>query len=178
MNFGIYLIAIICNIDVAQLTTRFDLTNLELINQLRKIRDRVSLTLLLLRVGVFLMMLIWAVDKFVRPEHATAVFDSFYGVGGIGTSLVYLLGSIQLAILVGFLLGYRKRITYGLVLLMHTLSTLISFPVYFKPFAEGSNILFWAAWPVLAACFGLYYLRDLDTKFAFANQRSDNFRHN
>lgn len=65
--------------------------------------------------------------------------------------------------MIGFLNGFQKRITYGLVLLMHTASTVISFPKYLAPF-ESVNILFYAAWPMLAACFALYYLRDLDTQ--------------
>ncbi len=60
-----------------------------------------------------------------------------------------------------------RRWTYGLVLLLHGLTTLISYAQYLHPF-EKSNILFFAAWPMLAACFALYYLRDLDTLWTFA----------
>ncbi|PZD72171.1 hypothetical protein C1752_03757 [Acaryochloris thomasi RCC1774] len=129
---------------------------------------RISLVLLLMRIGVFMMMAVWGLDKFARPEHAVAVFSTFYGVGGVTQFIPYVIGAIQLAVFTGFLLGYRKRITYGLVLLMHALSTLIAFPLYLNPYVDdpsNPNILFWAAWPVLAACFGLYYLRDLDTRF-------------
>lgn len=125
--------------------------------------QRVSRVLLLTRISVFIAMMIWVTDKFVQPDHTAAVFQAFYGVSGITTGLAYILGTLQLIIMVGFLLGYQKRITYGLVLLMHTASTLVSFPRYLAPF-ESSNILFYAAWPMLAACFTLYYLRDLDTR--------------
>lgn len=128
---------------------------------------RVSLVLLLLRIGIFMMMMVWAIDKFVRPQHASAVFDLFYNIDGVAHTLVYLIGAVQVAIFIGFLLGYRKRLTYGLVLLIHTFSTLVAFPIYLAPYSSdpnSPNILFWAAWPVLAACFGLYYLRDLDTR--------------
>lgn len=125
--------------------------------------QRVSLVLLLTRLSVFAAMIIWVIDKFAQPDHTAAVFQAFYGVSGVATGLVYVLGTLQLIIMVGFLLGYQKRITYGLVLLMHTASTLVSFPKYLAPF-ESANILFYAAWPMLAACFALYYLRDLDTR--------------
>jgi len=108
-------------------------------------------------------MFIWVVDKFARPDHAAAVFQAFYGISNIGTLVSYALGTIQLLIMLGFLAGFRKRITYGLVLLMHGASTVVSFPKYIAPF-ESANILFYAAWPMLAACFALYYLRDLDTR--------------
>lgn len=127
------------------------------------ITQRVSLILLLTRISVFLAMIIWVIDKFVQPAHTAAVFKTFYGISGIGTGIAYLLGACQLVIMLGFLAGFQKRITYGLVLLMHAASTLISFPRYVAPF-EAPNILFFAAWPMLAACFALYYLRDLDTR--------------
>lgn len=133
-----------------------------------KIRQRVSLVLLLSRIGIFLMMVVWAIDKFVRPEHGAAVFSSFYGFDSIGLAIVYAIGIVQLTLFGCFLVGYRQQITYGLVLLLHGVSTAVSFPVYLKTYAggpESCNILFWAAFPVLAACFGLYYLRDLDTKW-------------
>lgn len=53
-----------------------------------------------------------------------------------------------------------KRLVYGLVLALHAVSTFSAFRQYLDPF---SNLLFFAAWPMLAACFALYYLRDLDT---------------
>ena len=127
------------------------------------ITRRVSLALLLTRIGVFIAMSIWVIDKFARPEHVAAVFESFYGVSGVGVIASYALGIVQLLIMIGFLIGFQKRITYGLVLLMHAASTLVSFPKYLAPF-ESANILFYAAWPMLAACFALYYLRDLDTR--------------
>src|SRR6266480_2149730 len=56
----------------------------------------------------------------------------------------------------------RNRV--GVVLLLHAVSTFSSFHQYLHPF-EGPNLLFFAAWPMLGACFTLYYLRDLDTLF-------------
>lgn len=123
---------------------------------------RVPFVLLLLRLSVFVVMLVWVADKFFKPDHTRAVFESFYGIGGVGTPIVYVLGVIQLLIVLGFVAGFLKKWTYGAVLLMHGASTLISFPKYLDPLAVP-NILFFAAWPMLAACFGVFYLRDLDT---------------
>lgn len=66
------------------------------------LQRRIPLALLSLRLGVFLVMLMWTLDKFVAPDHAAGIF--------------------------GF-----------------------------------DNLLFFAAWPMLAACFSLYLLRDQDT---------------
>lgn len=122
---------------------------------------KIALPLLLLRLSVFLVMLMWAIDKFVKPDHAAAVFEKFYYIGGLSYGLIYVIGAIQLAILIGFVLGIKKRFTYGAILLFHTISTLSSFRQFLNPY-EGPNLLFFAAWPMLAACFTLFYLRDLD----------------
>jgi putative oxidoreductase len=46
------------------------------------------------------------------------------------------------------------------VFVFHAISTVASYRQYLDPFA---NLLFFAAWPMLAACYTLYILRDFDT---------------
>lgn len=72
------------------------------------------------------------------------------------------LGAVELVIIVGFLVGWKKRLTYGGVLVLHAISTLSSYQTCLSPF-EGPNILFFAAWPMRAACIALYLLRERDT---------------
>lgn len=123
--------------------------------------SRIALALFLLRLGVFIVMAVWTLDKFIRPEHAAAVFEHFYGLEGLGTTLVYVLASAETALLIAFVLGIMPRLTYGTVLLLHGVSTLSAYQQYLHPF-DSNNLLFFAAWPMLAACFALYYLRDWD----------------
>jgi hypothetical protein len=125
--------------------------------------DRVRLPLFLLRIGVFIVMLMWTLDKFVRPGHAAGIFKKFYSIDGGSPTVMYALGAAELALLIGFVTGTAKRYTYGLVLVLHTISTLASYQQYLAPF---DNLLFFAAWPMLAACIALYLLRDLDTLWA------------
>ncbi len=125
--------------------------------------DRVRLPLFLLRIGVFIVMSMWTLDKFVRPGHAAGIFKKFYGIDGISPTVFYVIGALELLLLVGFVTGTAKRYTYGLVLLLHAISTLSSYQQYLAPF---DNLLFFAAWPMLAACITLYLLRDLDTLWA------------
>lgn len=80
---------------------------------------------------------------------------------------MYAIGAIELVIIVGFVLGVYKRFTYGAVLLFHAISTLSSYKQYLSPY-EGANLLFFAAWPMLAACIALYWLRDLDNRFVLS----------
>ncbi|NEO99021.1 MAG: hypothetical protein F6K58_10145 [Symploca sp. SIO2E9] len=131
--------------------------------------NRLSLSLFLLRLSVFLVMLMWTLDKFVRPEHAAAVYEKFYFISGFNNSIFYLIGLVQLAIIIGFLLGFKKTWTYGAVLVFHAISTFSTFQQYLAPFTDN-NLLFYAALPMLAACFALYYLRDLDTKWVIDNR--------
>ena len=87
----------------------------------------------------------------------------FYSIGGIGNAFVYVLCAVELelVLLLAFLIGFAKRWSYGLVLLLHAASTLCSYKQYLAPF-QPPNLLFFAAIPMLAACFVLYSLRDAD----------------
>jgi putative oxidoreductase len=133
-------------------------------------RNRVGVALLVLRVTVFVVMLIWTIDKFARPDHAASVYEHFYFLRGLGRPTMYVIGIVELAILIGFVIGFAPQLTYGLVLLFHAVATFSSFRQYFHPF-ESVNLLFFAAWPMLAACFALYYLRDHDTVCSIRSRR-------
>lgn len=125
------------------------------------IPPQLPLSLLLLRIGIVVFLAPWIYDKFHDPGHAIGVFEHFYGLGGIAEPLVYAIGALQVLLLVFFALGIARRWSYGLVLLMHAGSTLSSWPQYLNPY-DGANLLFFAAWPALAACIALYLLRDHD----------------
>lgn len=124
------------------------------------IASRVRLPLLLLRIGVFIVMLMWTLDKFVRPGHTAGVFKKFYQVDLGAPGVFFALGALELILIVLFVTGTAKRFSYGGVLALHAISTVSSYRQYLQPF---DNLLFFAAWPMLAACIALYLLRDLDT---------------
>jgi len=127
-------------------------------------RDRLGLSLLALRISVFIVMLVWTLDKFLHPEHAAGVYERFYFLGGLGPAAVKAIGAAELVLIVAFVSGVAKRWTYGAVLVLHGVSTVASFRQYLDPF---NNLLFFAAWPMLAACLTLYLLREYDTRWAF-----------
>ena len=122
---------------------------------------KLQLSLLFLRVTVFLVMFMWTIDKFVNPGHAAKVYESFYYIAGLESVVMYAIGAAEMVLLLLFLAGYKKTLTYGAVLILHAVSTLSSFNQYLAPF-EGPNLLFFAAWPMLAACLTLFLLRDQD----------------
>ncbi len=125
-----------------------------------ELHRKLSWSLLLLRLSSFLVVFMWTADKFVNPEHAAKIFKVFYKIDGLSNVLAYTIGSVQMLILLAFLVGFQRGISYGLVLLMHTVSALSSFPKYLDPW---SNLLFFAAWPMLAALFVVYWMREYDT---------------
>jgi putative oxidoreductase len=139
----------------------FELLEIELVELTMNSKYRLPLVLLVLRLSVFAVMFIWTIDKFVEPQHASRVMAEFYSIGGIGNAVVYVLAVLELAILLAFLFGFAKRWSYGLVLLLHAASTIFSYKKYLAPF-QPPNLLFFAAIPMLAACFALYYVRDAD----------------
>lgn len=123
--------------------------------------DNITLSraLLALRLGVFVVMFMWTVDKFVNPGHAAGIFGNFYGLEGLGSAIVIFLGMVELILILAFVAGLYKKWTYGAILLLHGASTLASWRFYLG----FDNLLFFAAWPMLAACYALYVLREHDT---------------
>ena len=126
-------------------------------------QDRIGWSLFSLRLGVFIVMGVWTLDKFFNVDHALGVFEKFYLIpADMAAPLMMFIAGAEAVLILLFFAGIKKRITYGLVFLFHGVSTLSSWQVYLDPF---NNMLFWAAWPMLAACFALYLMRDMDTKF-------------
>jgi len=139
------------------------------------LNQRIPLALLLLRLSVFLVMLMWTLDKFFNPDHAAAIYQNFYFISGLGNVIFYIIGAIQLLIILAFVTGIKKQWSYGAVLFFHAVSTASSFKQYFNPYQDG-NLLFFAAWPMLAACFTLYYLRDWDTQWSWSDSAKNQNR--
>ncbi|MDO8863704.1 hypothetical protein Q6D67_18590 [Haliea sp. E1-2-M8] len=124
--------------------------------------QRIANALLLLRLGVFIVMIMWTLDKFINPQHSGAVFENFYGLSGLSGATFMIIGFLQLLVVLAFVAGFLKRYSYGIILALHSISTLSSWQQYLDAF---NNLLFFAAWPMLAACIAVYMLRDLDTRW-------------
>lgn len=70
------------------------------------------LSLLLLRLGVFIVMFMWTLDKFVQPGHASAVFENFYGLEGLGSTVFLVVGGLQMLVVaeLGRPRSYRRSL--------------------------------------------------------------------
>ncbi|NNE37816.1 MAG: hypothetical protein HKN08_05875 [Gammaproteobacteria bacterium] len=124
-------------------------------------QDRIETCLFLLRLGIFIVMFMWTMGKFFDPAHVIRYFNRFFLIGGLAEPIVYVLGVIEMGIILAFLGGLWKRYTYGIVLFLHSVSTIMTW----KKYTIDIHLLFFTAWPMLAACITLYLLRDLDVKF-------------
>jgi len=133
-------------------------------------KSRIAFCLLLLRFGVGIVFLMWTADKFLNPEHTVSVFERFYKIPGLGITAAYLIGAAQLTLLIAFLTGSFKKCSYGLIFILHGLSTLSTYAKLLDPWSPP-NLLFYTALPMLAACWVLWSLRDLDTAFSFDEKR-------
>lgn len=123
--------------------------------------DRLALPLLLLRLSLGVFFLQWGVEKFVVPGTTTAIFRNFYGLSVDGV-LPSLLGGAQIVLALAFIVGLVPRISYGLVMLLHFVTVIVTIPRLISPWNPVSNHFFIAGVPVLAAFVTLYLLRDDD----------------
>ena len=130
---------------------------------------RLQISLLLLRLSLGLVMMVWAFDKILNPGHGTAVFEGFYGLSGLGEPVITAIGVVQGMIVLAFLLGFARTWSYGAVLFMHAVTTLVSWSAYLQPL---KNILFFAAWPMLAGLIALFLLRHEDRIASLGAQSS------
>jgi len=120
-----------------------------------------EISLLLLRLSLGAFFLVWSIDKIINPEHAQAVFERFY-LTSISGELAIATGAVQTLVVLAFMAGAFKTLTYGLAVLMHALSTLSTWKHLIAPYAPDTSILFWAAVPVLFALLALFLLRGRD----------------
>ncbi len=118
--------------------------------------------LLVQRLALAVFLLVWAVDKILRPEHAAGVFIHFYGMT-IGHTALTWIGAAEVVVVIAFAVGLFKFWTYLAVFVFHLISTVSSWKIYLALYGEGGSLLFWAAIPVAAAFWVQFALRDLDT---------------
>jgi hypothetical protein len=123
---------------------------------------KLRIPLFLTRVSIVYFLLPWQIMRFVRPEAADGIAKKYYHLPGLSTGIGYAIGTFWMVLLLAFLIGFKKRISYGLVLFLHAGAILVALPFYI-PGTDGYNQLFLAAIPAAAAMWLLYLLREQDT---------------
>lgn len=135
------------------------------------INSKLALSLMLIRMGVGIVFFMWTIDKLMHPEHTARVFAAFYMIPSLSVAASYTIGTIQMVVVLAFLAGALKRYSYMAIFIMHLISTLSTYARYFDPWT-GTNLLFFAALPMLAGCWALWSLRDQDTLWSIDAMRA------
>ena len=117
--------------------------------------------LLLPRLSGFIAILRWMLDEFFNPPHSAGVFENLYGLSGWGSAAFMVIGAVKMVALIGFLVGFMRTWAYGIILAIHGISTLSTWKQLLNPY-DGSNLLFFAALPMLAACLALFRLFEFE----------------
>lgn len=126
---------------------------------------KLPLALFVLRISIALFLLPWIIEKFTQPETAAKIFAHFYHIDNLSATAAYGVGALWLVLWLAFITGFKKRFSYGLVMVLHGLGTVFTWK-QLLPFLETHNHLFLAAIPTLGAMVALYLLRENDTMLA------------
>lgn len=119
--------------------------------------------LLILRFFLGIFLLQWSVEKLILPNATLRVAQNFYGVSLPVTSS-YMLGVAELILSLALILGFYRTISYGLALLVHTVTVLVSWRQLLDPYglAKVGNHLWISAWPTWGAFAALFLMRHSD----------------
>jgi len=114
------------------------------------------------RLSIFYFLLPWQLKRFTDPEGIDKIASTHYHLPGWSGLFATLTGVFWILLLVAFVTGFKKTISYGLVFLLHTGAIILSMQAYI--FGLKSFILiFMAAIPAAAAMGLLWVLRKEDT---------------
>ena len=125
---------------------------------------RIPAALLILRFFLAIFLLQWSIEKLVLPDAAARIALGFYGVT-LPVQASYALGVAELIVSLALLLGFYRTISYGLSLLIHTVTVIVSWRQLFDPYglAKVGNHLWIATWPTWGGFAALFLMRAWDT---------------
>lgn len=122
-----------------------------------------ALGLLALRFFLGIFLLQWSIEKLILPAATARIAQNFYGVT-LPTGTAYVLGVAELVLSLALLVGVYRTVSYGLSLLVHTVTVIVSWRQLFDPFglAKVGNHLWIATWPTWGGFIALFLMRRLD----------------
>ena len=123
----------------------------------------VALGLLALRFFLGIFLLQWSIEKLMLPTATARIAQGFYGIS-LPTGTPYVLGVAELVLSLALLLGAYRTLSYGLSLLVHTVTVVVSWRQLFDPFglAKIGGHLWIATWPTWGAFIALFLMRRQD----------------
>src|SRR5207253_11069947 len=85
---------------------------------------RIPFALLVLRFFLAIFLLQWSIEKLILPNAAAGIARNFYGVT-LAVPASYALGVAELILSLALILGFYRTISYGLSLLVHTVTVIV-----------------------------------------------------
>jgi putative oxidoreductase len=128
-----------------------------------EIDKRIPAALLILRVFLAIFLLQWSIEKLMLPDAAARIARSFYGLT-LPVEGSYALGIAELIVSLALLLGFYRTISYGLSLLIHTVTVVVSWRQLFDPWglAKVGSHLWISTWPTWGGFAALFLMREWD----------------
>jgi|SRR5262245_45188714 len=128
-----------------------------------EIDNRIPAALLILRFSLAIFLLQWSIEKLILPEAAQRIASNFYGVT-LAVPASYALGVAELILSLALLLGFYRTISYGLSLLVHTVTVIVSWRQLFDPYglAKVGSHLWISTWPTWGGFAALFLMRAWD----------------
>lgn len=127
-----------------------------------------SISLLLLRVGLGLLILIWAAVKLGAPEAAIGVSDKYYGGMLSGETLILVLGIAQALLGLLVILGLFRGLAFPAMIIVLGLGAAAVWPSLIDPLGlifgqDNVQILFFPSLIVFFGTLVMWAFRDEDT---------------
>ena len=116
-----------------------------------------------LRVGIAVVFLAWTIDKIVNYSHNSGMIKHYYFVE-VSQPILLAIGIAELVLILLFIAGKFKNVTYALILVFHLVTTIASAKRLLPPYVIH-QLLYFGSIPMLAACICLYLNRESDTLF-------------
>lgn len=146
---------------------------------------RIEFSLFIIRITAAIFLGLWATLKFHHPSWTQNIFKGSYKLGSLGLETLppevsYLLGTIQILIVLAFALGLWRTWTYGLMMLMSAAGVMGSLGSYvgfneagelIANYAKYPRNLMLTAIPTLGALIALFILRDMDNLLSLSKRK-------
>ena len=124
---------------------------------------RIPAALLILRFFLGTFLLQWSIEKLILPDAAARIATNFYGVT-LAAPASYALGVAELILSLALLFGFYRTVSYGLSLLVHTVTVVMSWRQLFDPWglAKAGSHLWISTWPTWGGFAALSLMREWD----------------
>lgn len=148
-------------------------------------QKRLEVSLFIIRITAAIFLGLWATLKFHHPSWTQNIFKGSYRLESFGLETLppevsYLLGSVQILIVLAFALGLWRTWAYGLMMLMSAAGVLGSLGSYVgfndagelvANYAKYPRNLMLTAIPTLGALVALFILRDSDNFLSLSKRK-------